>query len=125
MKTFILSILAVALLAFSHTAQAQSSLTVDIQKASFNWLWNQSSGGSVSEFRIKCGPTSGNYTAVHTIVNPAARSEPVLNVVNTPGKYFCVITAANQFGESGRSNEVEFDAGDIPVAPTGFAVGTP
>lgn len=101
---------------------AQTVISVDITKARLSWTWTQGTGGAVMEFRVKCGPTTATYTTTLVLPDPAARSVPVQQVVSGPGNYFCVVTAANQFGESGASNEVPFSAGNVPVAPSGLQI---
>ena len=117
---------AVALLAASVLlpvgVSAQAVISVDITKARLSWTWTQGTGGAVSEFRVKCGATAGSYTGTTVLTDPTARSVPVQQVVSGPGNYFCVVTAANQFGESGSSNEVPFAAGNAPAAPSGLQI---
>ena len=103
-------------------AWAQAVISVDITKARLSWTWTQGTGGAVAEFRVKCGPSTGTYTSTTVVMDPAARSVPVQQVVSGPGNYFCVVLAANQFGESGPSNEVPFAAGNAPVAPSGLQI---
>ena len=103
-------------------AWAQTILNVDITRARLSWNWTQGTGGAAAEFRIKCGPTAGTYTSTTVLADPAARSVPVQQVVSGPGTYFCIVTAANQFGESGPSNEVPFVAGNAPAAPSGLQI---
>jgi len=112
----ILTVLMVLLASLAY-AQAPAVISVDIAKARFSWSWAQGTGGPVAEFRVKCGTVSGTYPTVKTIVDPAARSLAVNQVISTPGAYFCVVTAANQFGESLPTNEVSFAAGNVPPAP--------
>lgn len=106
-----------AVLAFGQTI-----IAVDINRASFAWDWSKGAGGDVSKFNIKCGPTTGSYTLpvfVVTVTGAPATytgNVPVKSVVTAPGRYFCVVTAANAFGESAASNELPFDAG---VGPAG------
>mgnify|MGYP001607418286 CR=1 FL=1 len=101
---------------------AQTTISVDIDKATLSWAWTQGIGGAVSEFRMKCGQTTGVYTKVTALADPAARSTPVKTAIAGPGNWFCAVTAANQFGESGLSNEIAFAAGNVPMAPTGLQI---
>ena len=103
-------------------AWAQTVISVDIARARLSWNWTQGTGGAVTEFRVKCGPTAGTYTSTTVLADPATRSVPVQQVVSGPGTYFCIVTAANQFGESGPSNEVPFAAGNVPAAPSGVQI---
>ena len=117
------AIVAAALILFAApSVLAQAVISVDITKARLAWTWTQGTGGAVAEFRVKCGPSAGTYTSTTVLTDPAARSVPVQQVVSGPGNYFCVVTAANQFGESGASNEVPFSAGNVPVAPSGLQI---
>lgn len=101
---------------------AQTVISVDITKATLAWTWTQGTGGAVAEFRVKCGPTSAAYTKTTALADPAARSVAVSAAIAGPGNWFCVVTAANQFGESGPSNEVPFAAGNAPAAPSGLQI---
>lgn len=98
-------------------AWAQTTISVDIAKAKLVWDWTQGTGGLVGEFRAKCGNITGSYSVVTVIVDPAQRMVPIKMVITEPGKWFCVVTAANEFGESAPSNEVNFAAGVVPVSP--------
>jgi hypothetical protein len=110
-------------LCFPVFAYAQAtSVAVDITKAKMTWGWDKGTGGDAAGFNVKCGTTSGSYTIVVPLTDPAARSIPVSQVISATGKYFCVITAVNQFGESAPSNEISFDAGTVPVPPAGLTI---
>ena len=111
-----------ALLLLATPAWAQAVISVDITAARLSWTWAQGTGGAVAEFRVKCGPTAGTYTSTTVLADPTARSVPVQQVVSGPGTYFCVVVAANQFGESGPTNEVNFTAGNAPAAPSGLQI---
>ena len=111
-----------AVLLLPAVASAQTVISVDITKARLSWTWTQGTGGAVAEFRVKCGPSAGTYTSTTVLTDPAARSVPVQQVVSGPGNYFCVVVAANQFGESGPTNEVNFTAGNAPAAPSGLQI---
>jgi hypothetical protein len=71
------------------------------------WDWDRKTGGDVTEFRVKCGPKSGLY--IHHIRVPAFRQDVLVSAM-VPGRglYFCVVAAANRFGES-RSREIVLD----------------
>ena len=115
--------LALALLGLSAgPIQAQTVISVDITKAQLMWSWAQSTGGVAAEFRVKCGNTAGTYTKVSVLADSAAREIPVASAITGPGNWFCVVSAANQFGESGPSNEVNFAAGNAPLAPSGLQI---
>lgn len=97
---------------------AQVLIAVDIDRQSLSWD-APVGGGAVGEYRVKCGSISGNYTKITPVAAPAT-SIPVRDAIDGLGAWFCVVTAANQFGESGPSNEITFEAGMKPGAPTGL-----
>lgn len=113
---FMLSLLFVVLMA--STLFAQTSVAVDIDKATLVWQASVG-GGQVGEYKVKCGPTTGNYTQTTAVV-ATQTSVPVKNVISGIGVWFCAVTASNQFGESGPSNEISFEAGTKPNNPTGL-----
>lgn len=117
-----LIIIVFAALIIASIAEAQTTISVDINKAKLAWDWTQGSGGTPTEFRVKCGTATGNYTKVTTIADPAARQANVKDVITGSGNWFCAVSAANSFGESGNSNEVPFAAGAAPLAPTNARV---
>lgn len=102
-------------------AMAWGQQAVDLNTAKFQWDWTQGTGGAATEFRIKCGPTAGNYPTV-VPVPPTIRQYPINQVIGGSGTYFCVITAANQVGESAPSGEVFFAAGVTPSIPSNLRV---
>jgi hypothetical protein len=106
-------------------AEAQNAITVPLSTGRLTWTWapgTPPNDGAVEEFRMKCGPSTGNYTRTTVIADPAARSIPVASVVTGIGNYFCVVTAANAAGESGPSNEVNFIAGNLPAGATDLKI---
>lgn len=120
-KLFLLIAVLCVAATWTH-GEAQTVIAVDLNKAKLSWDWTQGAGGMVEEFRVKCGNTSGNYTRVTSLANPAAREVAVRDAIAGSGNWFCVVTAANQFGESGVSNEVPFVAGAAPSSPTNTRV---
>ena len=88
------------------------------------WTWEKGGGGDVQKFWVKCGPTSGSYTSKAEIPDPLARTAPIKTGL---GMYFCVVTAANAAGESGPSNEVQFEVVGqlLPSRPTGLNILVP
>ena len=106
---------------FLATAQV-TTVAVDITKAKLTWTWTQGTGGIAAAFRVKCGTIAGTYSILVSLPDPAARSVAVSAVITATGRYFCAVSAANQYGESTNSNEVSFDAGTVPVAPAGFTI---
>jgi len=96
--------------------------------AKFSWNWSQGMtplDGMVKEFRVKCGAASGQYTIVKAFADPAVRSVLASDVLTQVGQYFCVVTAANEFGEGPPSNEVVTSLGRIPAPATGYSVVLP
>ena len=120
MKRLWLALTLIGLLA--GPIQAQTVISVDITKANLSWSWTQGTGGTIAEFRVKCGNVAGTYTKTTILADPAIRSVAVATAITGPGNWFCVVSAANQFGESGNSNEVNFAAGNVPVAPSGLQI---
>lgn len=109
------ALFAFAMLFTSGPAFAQVLIAVDIERQSLAWD-APTTGGAVGEYSVKCGPASGNYTKI-TPVSPPATTLPVKDGIDGLGAWFCVVTASNQFGESGPSNEISFEAGMKPGAP--------
>ena len=113
------ALLLVACLIAPAPLAAQTS--IDLNAASFYWDWSPGpSGEAVTEFRIKCGPTAGQYPNVTVVANPIARSFPVKNAIGGTGAYHCVLTAANSYGESPPTAEVFFVAGVSASSPSNF-----
>lgn len=107
---FLLVILLVA-----TTAQAQT-VQVDINRAKLSWNWSPNVGSDPpTEFRMKCGGVSGIYTKITVVVGATVREMAVKDAISGAGNWFCVVTAANTFGESGGSNEIPFVAGAAPA----------
>ena len=112
----ILLIAAALIFLGSLAAQAQTVLSVDIAKAKLSWTPG-AGGGTVAEYRVKCGTATGIYTIIKAVPAPGT-SIGVLAVIPGPGTFFCAVSAANVFGESGLYNEVNFAAGNVPATPT-------
>lgn len=111
----------------ANPAHAQTAVIVPLAKSQLSWNWAKGTevgvnDGDVSQFRMKCGASTGVYTRTTVIADPAARTTPIASVVDGPGEYFCVVTAANAVGESGPSNEVNFIAGSLPASATGLTI---
>lgn len=94
---------------------AQVLIAVDIERQSLAWD-APVGGGAVVEYRVSCGPSSGNYTKITPVAAPST-SIPAKNAIDGLGAWFCVVAAANQFGESGSSNEIGFEVGMKPGDP--------
>lgn len=110
MKIIFLTVSLIGLLLGQAMAQV---ISVDINRAKLSWTWTQGTGGLASEFRVKCGQTTGVYTRTTIVAYPATIAN-VKDVITGNGNWFCAVTAANSFGESGLSNEVPFVAGAAP-----------
>ena len=103
-------------------AGAQTLTAVDINKAILSWTWVADGNGGIPDtFRMKCGNQTGVYTKITDVAYPT-NSMPVKSAISGSGNWFCVVTASNQFGESGPSNELPFVAGAIPSSPTSLTV---
>lgn len=102
-------------------APAQTSISVDINKAKLQWDWAQGSGGIPDNFLVKCGQSTGNYTRITQVLYPST-SVNISSVITGQGNWFCAVSAFNQFGESGLSNEVPFVAGAVPSPPSNARV---
>ena len=101
---------------------AQALVQEYLNKAKLTWEWAQGTGGAVAEFRVKCGINSGSYTKTTALTDPAARMLAIKQAITGAGKWFCVVTAANSFGESPPTNEVSFDAGAVPAGPANLSL---
>ena len=108
----VIIVLAVAL---ADPALAQQ-LSVAVEKGQMSWTPG-TGGGPVEEYRVKCGRESGKYMLPAVKIVSPATSTPIARLLPGPGKYFCVVTAANRDGESGPSNEVAvvLDAARLPT----------
>ena len=108
-------------------AAAQTPPIVNLNTASLSW-----SAGAIDaahpaavSFRVKCGPASGNYSfPVYSHTDLGTLSDTLKAVLpsGVSGTTFCVVTAVNQYGESGPSNEVSFQVGQAPNAPTALTI---
>ena len=103
-------------------AWGQTVIAVDLQKANLSWDWAQGTGSAATEFRVYCQPVGGPPAAPTILTDPTVRTVPLRSVVTALGQYTCAVTAANEFGESARSNEVAFRAGTVPPAPTNLRI---
>ena len=121
------TLLVLLLLLFATAAQAQTTVVVDLNRALLQWNWTKGTNpgvddGDVAEFVIKCGNAPLVYNKETVLANPAARSIAVKDAIRGSGDWFCIVTARNQFGESGASNEVPFAAGVKPSSPSNLSV---
>jgi len=116
---------------FRGVASAQQ-LSVDINSAKLKWDAPVvcttfpdvplGCGGASDVYHVKCGDTTGSYN--HPVVDVAAPNTEieVKLIVPTLGEYFCAVSAENQFGVSGNSNEINFTVGATPGSPTNLSV---
>lgn len=96
---------------------AQGVTIMDATKAKLVWAWSQGTGGPVEKFTVRCGLQTGVYTASKDIVDPSARSTPLLPFVGAPGQYYCMVAAVNT-GGAGNSSEISFTLIPMVIAPT-------
>jgi len=117
MKTT-LALTALLFLSGALATAAEPPAPTDLNKTALAWHWTQGSAGAAEYFRVKCGKAAGAHTLVTTLSSPDARSVPLVTVITGSGLWYCVVTAVNTYGESPPSNEIFFDAGAAPSAPT-------
>lgn len=118
MKTVIVFL---AILFASSFVEAQTTINVDIARASLAWDWTQGAGGLPDSFNVKCGQSSGNYTKVTSVAYPTL-TVAISQVITGQGSWFCVVSASNQFGDSPNSEELPFVAGAAPLSPSNARV---
>lgn len=85
-------------------------IDVNFDTGMLTWTWNQGSGTAATAFHVRCGTQSGIYTILKVIKDPTRRSILLKNVTGGPGKFFCVVAAANAGGESAFSKELFLNA---------------
>lgn len=117
MKKALLSAGLACALGLASPAWGQTVIAVDITKAKLRWTH----GGATTDapldgFRMYCGKTSGGSDKV-TDLPPTVREFAIRDAITGSGAWFCRVTAFNQYGESGASNEVPFSAGAVPSTP--------
>ncbi len=124
MKHLLIAVLVLAaMFYFQLSLSAQTVINANINTATLQWDWVRGAppnDGDPLEWRLKCGPTSGNYTRTVVIADPAARSVNMRTAIGTSGKYFCVLVPYTLAGESGASSELFFTAGAPASTPTNF-----
>lgn len=114
------------MLGLSVFSWAQSApQPVDLSKAAFKWTWVQGTTGMVEKWHLRCGPTTGSYSLLKELIDPAARQMPINQIITAEGTYFCVISAVNSIGASAPSTEVSFRAGKVPGPAATFEVLVP
>ncbi|HEV8344781.1 MAG TPA: hypothetical protein VGR30_20670 [Candidatus Binatia bacterium] len=98
-----------ALIMLLLTACKRTDIVKDPDKAKLTWQWQpQGKEDRALEFRVKCGTASGRYDLPIVRVPFPKLEVPLKEVATKPGRYFCVVTAANQAGESTATDEVNF-----------------
>lgn len=112
------------LLLLGPAAVAAQTVAVDLNRAVFEWT-APVGGGAPTDYVMQCGAATAGPYPLQRIVAAPATTTPVLGVVLVPGTYFCVVTARNLFGVSAPSNEITFQAGAAPAAPSGLRVRVP
>jgi hypothetical protein len=129
MKKLLIGVAALTGVALAHEAFAQTApQKVGINNTAFAWSWTPGvnpgvDDGAAEYFKIYCGKEPGNYTLVpFTVANPLARQQDLKPVIQASGAYYCAIAAGNSFGESGKSNEIFFDAGVLPSQAKTFGL---
>lgn len=96
------------------TVQAQpTSVTANIDRTSFGWIYTQGTGGPVQTWLLRCGATPGNYTMQVEFPETGARTIPIGQIVPSVGTYYCAIAGRNAAGTSRLSPEVAFLAGKL------------
>lgn len=113
--TLVICLMFMALALGVARTEAQNAILVDINKASLAWQWEQEAGGVVTEFLVVCGSKT-------TSVPGTNRSVAIAQIVPGVGQYTCSVAAANQFGASVAVPSPPFEAGTVPVAPTGVTI---
>jgi hypothetical protein len=116
------ALVALAVLGLPGTSQAQIQKFIvaeaDLVNRSYCWTWAQGAGSAVDEFRLKVGTASGTYSQTVVVpfssVSPTGEyCHPVISAVTSKGKYFSVVTAAN---------EIELQVVGPPASPSGHKV---
>jgi len=124
----ILFVLFFSLLAVAAQAATITAVTIANGRLQWNWVAGTTplvNDGVPTEFRARCGPTTGNYTRTTNIAFVASPTNtytaPLIGLLNANGTWFCVVAAANLVGEA-VSTEINFFGGTAPAAPTGPSV---
>lgn len=121
MKKWILVFAAAAFLIAPQIAEAQAVVQVPFATATLQW-GAPIGGDPPLNYHVKCKDrTSGVNLPVATVVVPITQVA-VNTVIPGPGKFECFITASNDFGESGASNTLPFDAGVAPNQPVNLGI---
>ncbi len=106
---------------YAVACRRPDTVVKDLDKAKLVWQWQaQGKSDQASEFLIRCGTVSGRYEFPAVRVPFPNLEVLIKQVVTKPGRYFCVVTAANEFGESSPSNEISFKIDPHPsLSPSG------
>lgn len=84
------------------------------------WTWDQSSGETLTGFRIYWGSASGARQFSYDVTDPDARTASVGTVIGAWGSWYVVVVAVGASGEGSASNEYYLDENAIypgPAAP--------
>ena len=119
MKALVLAAAVVLGGGFAVTAEAQTTVAVDLAKTALTW--DHADVTKVVQFVVKCGTTSGVYSLPEKLVAAPAMSIPIAEIIPGPGKFFCTVGARNQFGTTD-GTEIAFEAGTAPPAPTNLRI---
>ena len=123
----LLAITTLYILTAPPPAEAQTLPKLNFNTAKWEWQWSIANGGDAKEWHWKCGPATGQYTQLVTIVkgSPVAGATyqiPANKLLSSQGIWFCINMASNDFGESPPTNEASGDFGLAPVAGSSLAV---
>lgn len=115
-------IIAVALwlIGLGTSANAQTVIAVPFDTATFQWTIPvpDATHGAATSHLLTCG------TASLSVAMPS-NTALVKDVVPGPGTYTCTAEAVNEFGSSPQAAFPQFQAGYIPMTPTGTQIIVP
>lgn len=94
---------------FIIAGKSPDTIAKHLDKAKLIWEWRpKGKDDRATEFRVRCGTASGSYDLPAVRVPFPKQEVSIKAVAPRPGRYFCVVTARNQAGESAPTNEVSF-----------------
>lgn len=113
--------IAFALLFLTLAAAVAAAQTKDVK---FQWDQNDPQE-RVIKYILKIGPAAGNWTITQDVTAPVYQTDDQGNLINVPtvlppmeqvvnltiGKWYAIVTATNEWGESLPSNQVQTPAG--------------
>ena len=103
-----------------------ASAGIGIYHATSIMRWNAVVGAEA--YSVRCGTASGSYDLPQQIVYAPNTIIRIADVMQVAGTFYCVIRAANKFGQSEPTAEIRFTISGssvIPGTPTGLQVTTP